>query len=59
MTTGTKALGRRARSVAALALCWGLASLTWRVGWSLHDASPWLSLPLLAAEIWTFVRLAL
>lgn len=64
-TTGTDAPSRpsgrvvRAQVVCAAALLAGVASLTWRIGWTLSGATWWLAAPLLVAEAWALVRLAL
>ena len=44
--------------LAVAALGAGLAYLTWRIGWTL-DASPWLAVPLVVAEVVAFARFAL
>lgn len=49
----------RPRAIAALAVIWGLGYLTWRALSTLAGTPLWLSLPLLAAEAWSLVRLAL
>lgn len=47
------------RVVAATAIAWGIAYITWRALSTLAGVPIWLSLPLLAAETWSLTRLAL
>ncbi|MGZ8735047.1 MAG: glycosyltransferase family 2 protein [Acidimicrobiia bacterium] len=47
------------RAVAALALLWGAAYLTWRIGWSGRGAAPVPYWILIGAELYGFVSLAL
>ncbi len=51
--------GGAVRLVTALALLWGVAYLTWRVGWSGRGAAPVPYWTLLAAELYGFVSLVL
>jgi cellulose synthase (UDP-forming) len=50
---------RRAQALASTALLVGLAYLTWRWGWTLQWHTAWLGLPLLVAETWALVSVAL
>jgi len=50
---------RRTRAVAVLALAWGIAYLTWRVGWTHHGVHGGLYAVLLVAEAVGWVSLAL
>jgi cellulose synthase (UDP-forming) len=50
---------RLLRSLALLALVWGLGYLTWRVGWSSEGASPVVFAMLLATEIYGLYALAI
>lgn len=50
---------RRAQAIALAALAAGAAYLAWRWGWTLDGASPWLALPLVLAETFGLVMLAL
>ena len=47
------------RLLAAITLVWGVAYLTWRVGWSWRGAAPVPYLVLVAAELFGFTSLAL
>jgi cellulose synthase (UDP-forming) len=47
------------RSLALLALIWGLAYLTWRVGWSSEGTNPVLFAMLLATEVYGLYALAI
>jgi len=53
------ARGRAVQVVAAMALVWGVAYLTWRIGWSGRGAAPVPYWILLAAELYGFVSLGL
>ena len=50
---------RALRVVAALALLWGAAYLTWRIGWSWADANPFLFAALLVCELFGLWSLAI
>lgn len=50
---------RLLRSLALLALIWGLGYLTWRVGWSGEGASPVVFAMLLATEVYGLYALAI
>ncbi len=50
---------RAVRVVAAVALIWGVAYLTWRLGWSWRGAAPIPYAVLAAAELFGFVSLGL
>jgi cellulose synthase (UDP-forming) len=50
---------RLLRSVALVALVWGLGYLTWRVGWSGEGASPVLFAMLLATEVYGLYALSI
>ncbi len=50
---------RLLRSLALVALVWGLGYLTWRVGWSGQGASPVLFAMLLATEVYGIYALAI
>ncbi len=43
---------RALQALTVVALLWITVYLTWRVGWSLQDANPWLWAALLAAELY-------
>ena len=50
---------RRGQAVALLALLAGAVYLGWRWGWTLRWSSAWLGLPLVIAETWALVSVAL
>ena len=50
---------RLLRALALLALVWGIAYLTWRVGWSGEGASPVVFAMLLATEVYGLYALAI
>jgi cellulose synthase (UDP-forming) len=50
---------RRGQAVALLALAVGGVYLGWRWGWTLRWTSAWLGVPLLIAETWALVSVAL
>ncbi len=47
------------RVMCAVALFWGIAYLTWRIGWTWRGANPVLYIALLIAELVGWVSLAL
>jgi cellulose synthase (UDP-forming) len=51
--------GGAVRAVSALALLWGIAYLTWRLGWSGRGAAPVPYWILVAAELYGFISLVL
>jgi len=51
--------GRARRAVAALALLAGAVYLGWRWGWTLEWRALWIGLPLLVAETWAMLAVAL
>ena len=50
---------RRGQALASTALLVGVAYLAWRWGWTLQWHTAWLGLPLLLAETWALVSVAL